>query len=182
MARWKWATAPATASRRWNVSTRRAVAEAQSQCGADGRSRVWREVCDPRYRSCRSRSLPLDRYTVRRAFAGGGGTAAASTLSRTATWGLGSLGHDHGKRGCALRLCGRLAGCPITGGKRLANGSPARLFCRCSTALDYWLTQARLWTVDAVAAQGPRLRLIGSATVMGTVTGSRKRLTVRILG
>jgi phosphodiesterase/alkaline phosphatase D-like protein len=29
MARWKWATAPATSFRRWNVSRRRAVAEAQ---------------------------------------------------------------------------------------------------------------------------------------------------------
>ena len=29
IARWKWATAPATASRRWNVSRRRAVAKAQ---------------------------------------------------------------------------------------------------------------------------------------------------------
>jgi hypothetical protein len=38
MARWKWATAPATAFRRWNVSRRRAVAEAQPQCRADGRS------------------------------------------------------------------------------------------------------------------------------------------------
>src|ERR1700751_3100955 len=38
MARWKWATAPATASRRWNVSGRRAMAEAQPQCRTDGRS------------------------------------------------------------------------------------------------------------------------------------------------
>jgi hypothetical protein len=32
------AGAPATASRRWNVARRRAVAEAQPQCRADGRS------------------------------------------------------------------------------------------------------------------------------------------------
>jgi hypothetical protein len=38
MALRKVATAPATASRRWNVSRRRAVAEAHSQCRADGRS------------------------------------------------------------------------------------------------------------------------------------------------
>jgi hypothetical protein len=35
---WKFATAPATASRRRNVSRRRTVAEAQPQCRADGRS------------------------------------------------------------------------------------------------------------------------------------------------
>jgi hypothetical protein len=34
------ATAPATASRRWSVSRRRVVAEAQPQCRADGRSSV----------------------------------------------------------------------------------------------------------------------------------------------
>jgi hypothetical protein len=34
MARWKCATAPATALRRWNVSRHRAVAEAQPQCRA----------------------------------------------------------------------------------------------------------------------------------------------------
>jgi hypothetical protein len=34
MARWKWAPAPATAFGRWNVSRRRAVAEAQPQCRA----------------------------------------------------------------------------------------------------------------------------------------------------
>src|SRR6516162_11609975 len=46
MARWKCATAPATASRRWNVSRRRTVAEAQPQCRVDGRSWVRRKVCD----------------------------------------------------------------------------------------------------------------------------------------
>jgi hypothetical protein len=38
VARWKCATAPATASRRGNVSRRRALAKAQPQCRADGRS------------------------------------------------------------------------------------------------------------------------------------------------
>jgi hypothetical protein len=47
MARWKCATAPATAFRRWNVSRRRAVAQAQPQCLADSRSSLRREVCDP---------------------------------------------------------------------------------------------------------------------------------------
>jgi hypothetical protein len=49
MARWKWVTAPATASRRWNVSRRRAVAKAQPQCQADGQSWARHEVCDPGY-------------------------------------------------------------------------------------------------------------------------------------
>jgi hypothetical protein len=47
MARWKWAPAPATAFRRWNVSRHRAVAEARPQCRADGRSWGGGKVCNP---------------------------------------------------------------------------------------------------------------------------------------
>jgi hypothetical protein len=38
----------------------------------------------------------------------------------------------------------------------MANGSLTRLFWHALDQLDYWLTQARLWTVDAVC--GPRAR------------------------
>jgi len=73
MARWKCATAPATASRRWNVSRRRTVAEAQPQCRADGRSWVRRKVCDQGHWGGRASPLPLDRYSVRGDWSGGGG-------------------------------------------------------------------------------------------------------------
>jgi hypothetical protein len=49
MARWKWAKVTATALRRWNVSRRRTLAEAQPRCRADGRSWLRCEVCDPGY-------------------------------------------------------------------------------------------------------------------------------------
>jgi hypothetical protein len=44
----------------------------------------------------------------------------------------------------------RTVGWPVTGVALLANGPLARLFWRVFDDLDYWLTQARLWTVDAL--------------------------------
>jgi hypothetical protein len=38
----------------------------------------------------------------------------------------------------------------------LDNGSLARLFWRILDALDYWLTQAMLWFVDAVSEPEPK--------------------------
>jgi len=37
----------------------------------------------------------------------------------------------------------------------LADGPFGRLFWRTLDALDYWLTQARLWLVDAVCGPEP---------------------------
>jgi len=55
---------PMPAARGRNV---RAVAKAQPQCRADGRSWVRCEVCDQGHWGARRRPLPLDRYSVRRA-------------------------------------------------------------------------------------------------------------------
>jgi hypothetical protein len=46
-------------------------------------------------------------------------------------------------------------GWPVTGEGLLANGSLARLYWRVVDDLDYWLTQARLWTVDALYDPDP---------------------------
>jgi hypothetical protein len=61
MARWKFATARAAALRRWNVSRRRTVAEAQPQCRMVD---PGCEVCDPGDWGGRRRQLTLDRYRV----------------------------------------------------------------------------------------------------------------------
>jgi hypothetical protein len=73
MARWKWAKVPATASRRWNVLRRRALAEAHPQCRAWS---IWvrHEVCDPRYRGAGRSIGPLP------------------CLARLTQWRLGGLG------------------------------------------------------------------------------------------
>jgi hypothetical protein len=50
----------------------------------------------------------------------------------------------------------RAASRPVAGGASLDNGSLARLFWRILDALDYWLTQAMLWFVDAVSEPEPK--------------------------
>jgi hypothetical protein len=47
-------------------------------------------------------------------------------------------------------MWGAATGSPMAGPAALANGSLARFFWRVRDALDHWLVQARLWTVDAV--------------------------------
>jgi hypothetical protein len=42
-------------------------------------------------------------------------------------------------------------------------------FWRILDALDYWLTQARLWVVDVVCAAPCRRRLIGRESAIATV-------------
>jgi hypothetical protein len=100
MARWKCATAPATAFRRWNVSRRRAVAEAQPQC------RAWLIVGAPR--GVRSGTL--------------GRLAKAATIgpspcsARLTQWRRGALGslHDYAQRGRSTPMRSA-AGCPVKG-------------------------------------------------------------------
>ena len=42
-----------------------------------------------------------------------------------------------------------------SGTAQMANGFLVRLFWRVADDLDYWLTQARLWTVDAMYDPAP---------------------------
>jgi hypothetical protein len=96
MARWKWATAPATAFRRWNVSRRRTVAEAQPQC------RAWLILGAARG----VRSGMLGRLAKATPI---GPLPCSASLSQWRQGGLGSLGrHDRGlRRHCAAQEAGR---------------------------------------------------------------------------
>jgi hypothetical protein len=60
---------------------------------------------------------------------------------------------------------------------QMANGFLMRHLWRVLDALDYWLTQARLWTVDALCTTLP---LTGRITMMGLIASNRKKLTVGV--
>ena len=65
----------------------------------------------------------------------------------------------------------------------MANGSLAQLFWRALDALDYWVTQARLWAADAVSdpkqeIKAGRLRQCEPGEPLSLGRGRNLRLTL----